>query len=103
MVVLPTIIIALERQKQVLLPLKTFKYTLSTLLPINNRLANDANGGEVTRSNVSFTSKFSPNFNMKNMISTYYTSDFSWKKKRPKFAKFQRKKNPNCQIFYDKF
>jgi hypothetical protein len=34
-------------------------------------------GGEGNR--ISFTGEFSPNFDLKNMISTY-TNDFSWKK-----------------------
>jgi len=37
---------------------------------------------------VSFTGKFLPNVNLRNMISTC-TKDFSWEKKRPIFARFE--------------
>jgi hypothetical protein len=40
---------------------------------------------------VSFTGKFSPNFNVKNMISTY-TKDFSWEKSGPNSPNFKLKK-----------
>jgi hypothetical protein len=58
----------------------------------------------VLLSNDSLTGKFSPSFDLKNMISTY-TKHFS-RKKKPKFARFRRKKkkkNPNRQFFNDKF
>jgi len=46
-----------------------------------------------------FFIEISPNFNLKNMMSTI-AKDVSWEKKWPKFARFQRKtKNPNHQIF----
>ncbi len=50
---------------------------------------------------VSLTGEFSPNFDLKNMISTY-TKDFSWKKKRPKFADFEDVFNKSPD-FYNKF
>ncbi len=46
--------------------------------------------------------KISPNFNLKKKFSTH-TNDFSWKKKRPKFAKFQRRIKPKSPDFNDKF
>jgi hypothetical protein len=49
---------------------------------------------------------FLPNFNLKDVISTY-TKDFSWKKKEPKFAKFKDFIYLNffykLPDFYDKF
>ncbi len=44
-----------------------------------------------------FLGAISPNFNLENMISTYM-KDILWKK-WPKYARFQRKKIPNHQIF----
>jgi hypothetical protein len=43
--------------------------------------------GEGVATRVSFINEFSPNFDLKNMISTN-TKDFSWEKKIPKFARF---------------
>jgi len=45
--------------------------------------------------------KISPNFDLKNMISTY-TMDFPWEK-WPKFERFQKKKDSSSPDFYDKF
>jgi len=39
----------------------------------------DCGGGGGEGNIISFTGEFSPNFDLKNMISTY-TNDFSWKK-----------------------
>jgi len=44
-----------------------------------------------------FTGEFLPKFDLKNVISTY-AKDFSWEK-LPKFARFQKEKIPNRQIF----
>jgi hypothetical protein len=44
-----------------------------------------------------FTGEFLPKFDLKNMISTS-AKDFSWEK-LPKFARFQKEKIPNRQIF----
>jgi hypothetical protein len=44
-----------------------------------------------------FFGEISPNFYLKNIISTY-AKDFSWKK-WIKFTRFQRKTNPNWQAF----
>jgi hypothetical protein len=47
--------------------------------------------------------EISPNFDLKNMISTY-TKDFSREKKTPKFAKFAKKKSKSkSPDFYNKF
>jgi hypothetical protein len=43
----------------------------------------------------------SPNFDLKNTISTY-TQDFPWQKKSPKFTKFG-KQNSKLSDFHDKF
>ncbi len=53
---------------------------------------------ELSSSSVSFNGKISPNFNLKSTISTYIQVFLSWRK-WPKFARFWRKKIPNCQIF----
>jgi hypothetical protein len=50
---------------------------------------------------VSFTGKFSPNFELKNMVSTY-TKEFFMKKKS-KISRFWKKKNSKSQDFYDMF
>jgi hypothetical protein len=52
-------------------------------------------------SSVCFFGKISPNFDLKNMISTY-TEDFPWKK-WPKFARFSNKKVSWLPYFDDKF
>jgi hypothetical protein len=53
---------------------------------------------------VFFTGYFSPNFNLKNNMTPTYTKDFSWKKKRPKFIRFSKKRNfKSPDDFYDKF
>ncbi len=44
-----------------------------------------------------FTGEFLPKFDLKNMISAY-AKDFSWKI-LPKFARFQKEKIQNRQIF----
>jgi len=44
-----------------------------------------------------FFGEISPDFYLKNIISTY-AKDFSWKK-WIKFTRFQRKTNPNRQAF----
>jgi hypothetical protein len=93
-------------------PLKTFKYTLSTVLPINpptyqpsylpidNLLANDANGEKSLVAMFLLLANFSPNIDLRNMISTYYTSDFFHGKKiDPNSPDFKEKLNPNRQIF----
>jgi hypothetical protein len=55
---------------------------------------------------VSFTGEFSPNFDLKNLISTY-TKDFSWgkkkKKKTAKFTRFSRVFLIKSPDFHDKF
>jgi len=49
---------------------------------------------------VSFSSQFSPNFDLKNMISTYRQRNFSWKKMiQIGFEISKRKKKSNHQIF----
>ncbi len=48
-------------------------------------------GGEVTSSNVSFTSKFSPNFEPEKYDFNLLYKRFCMEKKRPKFTRFQRK------------
>jgi hypothetical protein len=50
---------------------------------------------------VFFWDEISPKFDLKNLILTY-TKDFSGKK-WPKFARFQRIINPNCQILMISF
>jgi hypothetical protein len=49
------------------------------------------------KSSVSFTGEFSPNFDLKNMISPY-TKDFSWKK-NPNSPDFKEYFFENRQIF----
>jgi hypothetical protein len=53
---------------------------------------------DTLRSSISFAGKFSPNFNLKDIISTY---EGFFKEKKPKnMPDFQgEKKNANCQIF----
>jgi hypothetical protein len=85
---------------------KTFLSTLETKLaklPFLKKFPfqNLENKTLVILGDVFCTSKFIPNFDLKNMISTY-AKDFSWKK-GPKFTIFLKKEVPNCHIFNGKF
>jgi hypothetical protein len=52
---------------------------------------------DTLRSSISFAGKFSPNFNLKDMIST---CEGIFKEKKPKFARFSREKKIRIARFF---